>query len=70
MATGPTNGDEGQRSGWVRILLLLPFLGVLWVPFYNRIEPTWLEIPFFYWYQMLWIVLCAVIVSIVYLAER
>ncbi|MBS0560114.1 MAG: DUF3311 domain-containing protein [Proteobacteria bacterium] len=60
--------EKGPR--WIRILLVLPFVAMLWVPFYNSVQPTWMEIPFFYWYQMLWIVLCAVIVSIVYLAER
>jgi hypothetical protein len=70
MASGPANNGEGKRSGWIRLLLLLPFVAMLWVPFYNSVQPSWLEIPFFYWYQMLWIVLCAVIVGIVYVAEK
>jgi hypothetical protein len=60
--------DKGWH--WVRVLLLLPFLGVLSVPVYNSVEPTLFAVPFFYWYQMLWIVICAVIVSIVYLVEH
>ena len=32
---------------WARLLLLMPFFAVLWVPFYNSIEPTWIGIPFF-----------------------
>ena len=36
------------------ILLLLPFIGVLWVPAYNRVDPTVWGIPFFFWYQFLW----------------
>jgi len=64
-------GDSRANGlSWIRILLLVPIVAMLWVPFYNSVQPTWMEIPFFYWYQLLWIVLCAVIVSIVYLAEH
>ena len=31
------------------------------MPFYNRIEPSLFGIPFFYWCQMLWIVLGALL---------
>jgi hypothetical protein len=48
----------------------VPYLAVLWVPFYNRLDPELDGIPFFYWYQMLWIVLGAVVLIPVYLAEE
>jgi hypothetical protein len=67
---GGDRGTGGGRASWARLLLLLPFVGILSVPFYNSVEPSWLAVPFFYWYQMLWIVLCAVVISIVYLVER
>ena len=35
----------------VYLLLIVPFIALLWVPFYNRIEPQLFGIPFFYWYQ-------------------
>ena len=54
---------------WARILLIVPFVAALWVPFYNRIEPTLWSIPFFYWYQMLWIILSVAIIGLVYLLE-
>ncbi len=69
MAGSNSNGNAAQGRHWARLLLLLPFLGMLTVPFYNSVEPTLFEVPFFYWYQMLWIVICAAIVSIVYLVE-
>jgi hypothetical protein len=37
------------------LLLLLPFVGLLWVPFYNMREPAILGFPFFYWYQLAWV---------------
>jgi hypothetical protein len=43
---------------------------VLWPPFYNRAEPSLAGIPFFYWYQLLWVVLGAILTAIVYFATR
>jgi len=51
---------------WPRVLLAIPFVAALWVPLYNRIEPTLGGVPFFYWYQLAWILIGAAIVLIVY----
>ncbi len=39
----------------MRWLLLLPFLGLLYVPLYNRHDPVLFGFPFFYWYQLAWV---------------
>ncbi|MGH6734545.1 MAG: DUF3311 domain-containing protein [Methyloceanibacter sp.] len=54
---------------WPRALLVIPFLLVVWVPFYNRIEPALSGIPFFYWYQLASILVGAVVVLLVYVLE-
>jgi uncharacterized RDD family membrane protein YckC len=54
---------------WARWLLVIPFIAMLWVPFYNRLEPEWNGIPFFYWYQLLWILIGAALVLFVYFAD-
>jgi hypothetical protein len=54
----------------VKLLLLVPFAGVLWPPIYNRVDPTLAGIPFFYWYQMAWILITAVILWFVRHVER
>lgn len=51
-------------------LLAPPFVGMLWVPFYNRIEPRAGSIPFFYWYQFAWIGVSAVLTAVVYFVTR
>jgi hypothetical protein len=51
-------------------LLAPPFVGLLWVPFYNRIDPRVGSVPFFYWYQFVWIGVSAVLTAVVYLATR
>jgi len=47
-------------------LLLLPFVGLLWVPFYNHELPALFGFPFFYWYQLLWVPITAGLIWIVY----
>ena len=54
----------------VYLFLVIPFACLLWVPLYNRIEPTLFGIPFFYWYQMLWTALGALCIVPVYFHEE
>jgi hypothetical protein len=63
-----TRPGRGSRK-WLRILLLLPFIVLLWPPFYNFREPLFIGIPFFYWFQLLWIIITAIITAVVYFAE-
>lgn len=39
----------------MRLLLLLPFIGLLIVPIYNQLDPYFLGFPFFYWYLLAWV---------------
>jgi hypothetical protein len=41
---------------------------MLFVSSYNRVAPELGGIPFFYWYQLLWVVISAVLTAIVYFA--
>jgi hypothetical protein len=50
--------------------LIIPFVGMLWVPFYDSVEPRVGGVPYFYWYQFLWIGIGAVVTAVVYLATR
>jgi hypothetical protein len=67
MASKPAEG--GLKRYWPRLLLLIPFFAVLWVPSYNRLEPALGGVPFFYWYQLAWILAGASLVLIVYWIE-
>ena len=66
----PRPRKTGRNHRPVRLLVLLPFIALAWVPFYNRTEPELAGIPFFYWYQLAWIVIGAVLLAIVYLLEE
>jgi hypothetical protein len=65
-------GDEkrARSARWWHTLLLVPFVGTLWVPFYDSAEPRLAGIPYFYWYQFLWIAIGAAITALVYFATR
>jgi Protein of unknown function (DUF3311) len=54
----------------VYLLLLLPWIADLAVPFYNRVDPRLFGLPFFYWWQTLWIALAALCILPVYLHEE
>ncbi len=58
------------RRHWLRILFVLPFVAMLWVSSYNATEPALFGFPFFYWYQLVWVLVSAAIAGIVYTVER
>lgn len=58
-----------MKFRWHYALLLAPFV-LLWVPHYNRIEPQLFGLPFFYWYQMAWVGLAALLTFIAYRIDR
>jgi hypothetical protein len=63
--------SKRQRGwSWWYLLLLVQFVAVLWPPFYNRVEPRWIGMPFFYWYQLFWVIIGAVLTAIVYFATE
>jgi Protein of unknown function (DUF3311) len=58
--------DEPTGSNWWPLLLLLPYIGLLYPPLYARLEPELWGFPFFIWYQFLWIFITVGITAIVY----
>lgn len=59
-----------QKYGALRWLLVLPYIALLWVPFYNHAMPSFAGFPFFYWYQFLWVPLTSLLIYIVYKVMR
>ncbi|GGP88210.1 DUF3311 domain-containing protein [Streptomyces roseolilacinus] len=50
----------------IALCLIAPFVAMLWVSSYARRDPALIGIPFFYWYQMLWVVLSTVLTMVAY----
>ncbi len=68
MQNGSTNGSGGKQLWY--LLLLIPFIATLWVPFYNSMDPQLGGFPFFYWYLLLWVPISAAITGFVYYVTR
>jgi Protein of unknown function (DUF3311) len=66
------NQQARKRTDWSwwHLLFLVQFVAVLWPPFYNAAEPSFIGMPFFYWYQLLWIILGAILTAIVHFATE
>jgi hypothetical protein len=60
-------GPRETRWTW---LLLIPLIGTLIPPIYNTRDPELIGLPFFYWYQMLWIPISVIVTLAVYRATR
>jgi hypothetical protein len=56
----------GLRRLWY-VLLLIEVVAVLVPSIYGRITPKLFGIPFFYWYQLLWIFISMILTAFVYL---
>lgn len=68
----PMKAERGRRGGWRwwYLLFVLQYAVILYPPLYNRAGPAFIGIPFFYWFQLLWVIVSAVFTAVVYLATR
>ena len=62
----PEDRDRREAKKWWYVLLLLQFVLALCVPIYNKAEPAIAGVPFFYWYQLLMILVGAILTAVVY----
>lgn len=66
--TGKTAGSSLRWSAW-NLVLLVPLL-ILFTPLYNTARPSLFGLPYFYWYQLLFVAVGVLCVSIVVVATR
>ncbi len=64
------SGPPGPRETRWTWLLLVPLAGTLIAPIYNTRDPELFGVPFFYWYQMVWIPVSVLLTVLVYRATR
>ena len=62
--------SRGINFRLVNLLLLIPLVGTLPPMFYNSVAPRIGGMPFFYWYQLLWIPISVAVTYVVYHATR
>jgi hypothetical protein len=54
----------------IAVLLIAPFVIYLAVPSYAKIKPRLAGFPFFYWWQLVWVILTAVFIGLAYALTR
>ena len=61
-----------HRGVWavIAVLLLAVLVATLWVPLYNKLTPALGGWPFFYWYQLLWVPIVALVSWCAYLLSK
>ncbi len=53
------------RRRWL-LLLTLPYIGLCFPQIYARTTPALWGFPFFYWYQLAWVLVASAILGVVY----
>lgn len=51
------------------LLFLVQVAVALFPPLYNRADPALWGMPFFYWFQLAWVLVSAVLTALVYFAR-
>ncbi len=59
-----------MENRWWYLLLAIPLVATLIPPIYARTQPELLGFPFFYWYQLLWVLLASGITWLVFTRTR
>ena len=54
----------------VAVLLIAPFVVYLSVPSYAKVKPRLAGFPFFYWWQLVWVIVTALFIGAAYLLTR
>ena len=62
--------SKSLRRVLAGLCLAAPIVAMLLVPSYAKAKPEWLGFPFFYWYQLLWVVISVVLTVAAYLLVR
>jgi hypothetical protein len=62
--------ETRRRSRAWYWLLLIPIIGTLIPPIYNKLDPELIGIPFFYWYQLAWVPISVTLTLVVYRQTR
>ncbi|MGP8000203.1 MAG: DUF3311 domain-containing protein [Streptosporangiaceae bacterium] len=70
MGQSARKGKSLVLRGTVAILLLVAIGGALCVPIYSRYLPKLGDFPFFYWYQLSWVPVVAILCWLCHLLLR
>ena len=52
------------------VCVIAPFIAVLWVPIFDKDKPEVAGFPFFFWWQLLWVAVTALLMGLAYFVVR
>ena len=61
---------RGSRRRWIYVVLVAPYVGLLVPAWYAHADPRLAGIPFYLWYQFLWVLLGVAVTATVYALTR
>jgi hypothetical protein len=61
---------KAERWSWWYLLFLVQFLVVLYPPLFNKAAPTLAGLPYFYWVQLLFVFVAAILNAVIYVMTR
>ena len=67
--SAPGGGRHTGRWIVISLILLAPFVGLLYPAAYARVNPQLSGIPFFIWYQFAWLIFGTFLLVVVYLVR-
>ena len=50
-----------SKDAVAAILIIIPFAAYFAIPTYNMVNPEWGGVPFFWWYQTIWLGISALL---------
>lgn len=63
-------GNRGSLSPALKVVIAVclaaPFVALCWVGSYAKVDPTFAGLPFFFWYQLLWVFIAAALTYVAY----
>ena len=65
----PGTPRQTGRRVLITLLLLAPFVGLLYPQWYSKVNPQLSGIPFFVWYQFAWLIFGTFLLVVVYLVR-
>ena len=48
------------------VCVIVPFIAVLWIPLYDKRKPEVAGFPFFFWWQLVWVLITASLMGLAY----
>jgi len=58
---------KDKKSPAIWLLLAVPYLALCFPQIYARVTPTLFDFPFFYWYQLVWVIITSLLLGGIYL---